>query len=412
MSMPDSVAHAPLPPVAVDDSVARAFAQAPADDPAKPRLVRCLNPFRWLEVSDGGITTPCCSPWFKQSLGNIKERSMQEIWNGPEMQEARAAMYPGGNWQKWCNASTCAQIRNDTWVPIDTITPETHDIVPITQPMLDEIRAGHVVMQTPPVQIGVSCDPRCNLKCIMCSTLVNPNRDGVALRAALDGIRSFLPSVQRLKMMGDGEVFAVPESRDFLFNFDPQANPDTSFLIHTNGLLMTEKMWDKIDHIKIDYLIVSMDGATKETFEKIRVGGNWEKLVENLRFLVGKLREGRIREMSINMTVMKSNVHEVAKFAEFGLDLGVTSTYFQPVIGDYGEEQIFDRRDIDALTELRRQLHLPVMSNPKVDFNAIQEWKTWRPSAKQWARHHGKRLAHKLPAPVENALRRAWKMVA
>ncbi|MFH0794878.1 MAG: radical SAM protein, partial [bacterium] len=366
-------------------SPSQRFAEAPRGDPKRPRMVRCLNPFRWLEVNDGGEVTPCCSPWFKGSLGNVTRESPEEIWNGPRFQALREAMYPGGDWGKFCNAENCPQIKNDTWVPIDFITPQTRDSAPITQTMLDDIRDGRTRMSDGPAQVGMSCDPRCNLRCIMCSTLTNLNRDGAAIRATLEGLKAFLPTVKRLKMTGDGEVFVIPETRDFLFNFDAARYPDVEFLIHTNGVLMTPKLWDRISHLKIDWVVVSMDAATPETYEKIRAGGEWDVLMSNLRFLLEKHRQGTIRELHINMCVMRSNHRELVAFAQLGKTLGVTSVYFMPILGDYGEEQIFTPPDVACLRRISEQMRHPALNDPKVDTSALIEWREWKPSLRdQW----------------------------
>lgn len=355
------------------------FSQMPRNDPSRPRRVRCLNPFRWLEVNEGGEVTPCCGSWFKGKLGNIKKQSMEEIWNGPKFQALREAMYEGGNWGKFCNAAVCPHIINDTWVAVDFITPETPDQLPITKSMLEDIREGRTKMSSGPLQIGLTCDPRCNLRCIMCSAHLNPNRDGALIRKALEGVNHFLPGLKRIKLLGDGEVFVVPEARDFLFDFDAEKYPDVSFLIHTNGLLFTPEAWTKMSRLTIDWVVVSIDAATKETYENIRKGGKWDLLMRNLEFLVKRHREGRIRELIICMTVMKSNHHEMTAFAKMALEMGVSSAYFSPVFGDYGEEQIFDRRDIGCLKRISDQLNHPVMNDPRIDSNALSEWKDWKP---------------------------------
>ena len=349
-------------------------------NPSPPRRVRCLNPFRWLEVNNDGQVTPCCNTWFKGHLGSIRDQSLEEIWNGAPFRALRKAMYEGGEWEKFCNKDTCPQIINDTWVFIDHISPETHDFVPITQPLLDHIRAGKTEMSIGPVQIGLSCDPRCNLRCIMCFATHNPNRDGTLIRKALHGMESFLPGVKRIKMLGDGEVFAIPETRDFLLSFDSKSYPETSFLIHTNGILLTPGMWKKLSHLKIDTLVISIDAATKETYEKIRVGGKWEVLMKNIEFLLARFRKGMIREFLISMTVMKTNHREMIAFAEMGKRLGVTLAFFSPIYGDWAREQIFDRRDIPCLKRISEQLRHPIMKESFIDTSAMSMWRDFTPS--------------------------------
>ena len=368
------------------EEAAAQFASLPRNNPQKPRRVRCLNPFRWLEVNEGGDVTPCCGSWFKGNLGSLKNQTLEEIWNGERYRAARAAMFDGGDWEQFCNAQTCPQIYNDTWVNVDFISPQSPDIVPITDEMLDEVRNGHTAMRGGPVQIGLSCDPRCNLRCIMCSAPAVKDRSGALIKRALDGVRQFLPSVRRIKLLGDGEVFVVPEARDFLFQFDSKKYPHVEFLIHTNGLLLNEAMWAKIAHIKIDWLVVSIDAATKETYEKIRIGGDWDALLRNLDFMAQKYSEGYIRSFHLSMTVMKTNHREMGAFAEMGRRLRATSTYFFPIIGDYGGEQIFDNRDIPALRRVAEQLRLPIMGEAGIDINALERWRNWQPTFSDYMR--------------------------
>ncbi|MBN1901896.1 SPASM domain-containing protein [Candidatus Sumerlaeota bacterium] len=369
----------------VDKIYSSRFAAAPRNDPARPRRVRCLNPFRWLEVNQNGEVTPCCSSWFKGNLGNINERSLLDIWNGTRFRELRESMFEGGKWRKFCNEKVCPQILNDTWVSVDFISPTTPDQLPITQEMLQAIREGKTEMPFGPLQIGLTCDSRCNLCCIMCEAPRRAKSDGALIRKALEDMEPLLPSLKRIKLLGDGEPFFVPEVREFLFDFDSRKYPDARFLINTNGILFTPDMWDKIQHLKLDWVVVSIDAATKETYEEIRIGGDWDILQENLEFLAGKYKEGFIRELLISMTVMKSNHHELADFAKMGKRLGVTSTYFYPIYGDYGREQIFDRRDISCLKRISRQLSDPFMRQPGVDFNALNRWENWKPGWSDYA---------------------------
>lgn len=348
-----------------------------------PRRVRCLNPFRWIEVNDDGHITPCCNNWFIGNLGSLRENTLEEIWNSPVYRELREAMYEGGNWQKFCNAKTCPQVYNNTWVTLEELYPGIPDSMPVTQELIDDLNARRTELSHPPVQVGLSCDSRCNLRCIMCHGAKRPHGDGTLLRRALESIRSFLPGLRRVKLMGDGEVFAIPETREFLFSFDSEANPETAFLLQTNGVLFTPEMWEKIAHLKIDWLVVSIDASTRETYEKIRVGGKWDTLMRNLEFLAARHKEGRIREMHLSMTVMRSNHRELVGFARLGKRLGVTSTYFSPVFGDIGEEQIFSTPDPYCLARIARQLRKRVMRSPGVDVNALSPWKHSRLTRRQ-----------------------------
>lgn len=349
--------------------------------------MRCLNPFRWIEIGAGGEVTPCCAPWFKGSLGSIRTQSLAEIWNGPRWRELREAMVEGGNWAKFCNARTCPHIQNDVWAHVDFLEPGARDVAPITEEVLDAAREGATEMNVGPAQIGFACDSRCNLRCIMCHSRQegSPPADPALLKAALGQITPFLPDVRRIKMMGDGEPFAITEARDFLFHFDAARYPQAKFLINTNGTLLTPELWPKLEHLRIDWLCVSIDAATGATYEKIRRGGAWDVLMRNLDCMVERYRAGRIGELMLSMCVMKSNHREVLDFAALGRRLGV-SVFFMPILGGFGEEQIFDRRDALALRRLAAQLRDPRMHEPGIDTSGLVAWRDWRPGLADYGR--------------------------
>jgi len=52
--------------------------------------------------------------------------------------------------------------------------------------------------------------------------------------------------------------------------------------IYTNGMLLTSKLSLELLETKLDSLIVSIDGITKDTEEKIRIGSNVTKIIDNV----------------------------------------------------------------------------------------------------------------------------------
>jgi MoaA/NifB/PqqE/SkfB family radical SAM enzyme len=76
-----------------------------------------------------------------------------------------------------------------------------------------------------------------------------------------------------------------------------------------------KKMFGRLDKIltRIDVLNISIDGATKSTYELLRRGGQFEKLLENLEFIKHYHEQFRIR---FHMVVQKSNWHEMNKMLE------------------------------------------------------------------------------------------------
>ena len=67
--------------------------------------------------------------------------------------------------------------------------------------------------------------------------------------------------------------------------------------------------WDVCSGIRF-----SIDGASKEVYEKIRSGGRWDVLLENLEIAKHKLLSKNNYYVVIAMTVSKDNVHEIGEF--------------------------------------------------------------------------------------------------
>ena len=103
---------------------------------------------------------------------------------------------------------------------------------------------------------------------------------------------------------------------DFIINFDENKFPNLKEIsLYTNGILLNEKMWNKINkiHKYIKTIQISIDAATKDTYEKIRRGGKWEVLMKNINFL---LTIPTIEKMEYVFIVQDTNYKEMEQFLQ------------------------------------------------------------------------------------------------
>ena len=83
--------------------------------------------------------------------------------------------------------------------------------------------------------------------------------------------------------------------------------------INTNGILLNKEMALKLAKAGLDRLIISVDGATKSTYETIREGANWETLYKNILNMSDVYAELYKRpQVTIQMCQQELNEHEVA----------------------------------------------------------------------------------------------------
>jgi MoaA/NifB/PqqE/SkfB family radical SAM enzyme len=83
----------------------------------------------------------------------------------------------------------------------------------------------------------------------------------------------------------------------------------------TNAMLLTEEIARKILDSGLDRIYLSMDGLTKDTYEKVRVGGNFERVLGNIeRFLELKHELGSPIEADIQIVRLSETDAEVEEF--------------------------------------------------------------------------------------------------
>jgi sulfatase maturation enzyme AslB (radical SAM superfamily) len=128
-------------------------------------------------------------------------------------------------------------------------------------------------------------------------------------------ITQFSDSVELIYLSGTSDPFASKTFRNFLFNIDLNKYPRLNHIhLHTNGLLLNKQMWDKLSHIHhlIKTIEISVDASKKETYEVVRRGGNWETLIENLKF-ISKIP---MNKKNVSFVVQDTNYTEMWDFYE------------------------------------------------------------------------------------------------
>ncbi len=79
---------------------------------------------------------------------------------------------------------------------------------------------------------------------------------------------------------------------------------------------------------KLDILNISIDGATKTTYEKLRRGGQFENIISNLDFLSNIDRKFQVQ---LHMVVQQDNWQEMPKMLELGKKYNVDRIYFNKI---------------------------------------------------------------------------------
>lgn len=225
----------------------------------------------------------CCWQLSKYNPSpNSEKFDIFENWNHPAIQNLRKGVLSGSF--DGCNKNTCFNILGNS-------LPLRED--EMKNPRWKNVIENNIIeVAEIPDQLHFEADPTCNLACPMCRDGFNVGRD-VDINFGKGVLWDVLEKVKKsgkkllLSMCGNGEPFMSRSCRDFLFNADLRDCPNLTVGFNTNGLLLTPYLWDKMGKTRgnFRYINWSVEGATKEGYEKCRVGGSYEKFIENVDFM-------------------------------------------------------------------------------------------------------------------------------
>jgi MoaA/NifB/PqqE/SkfB family radical SAM enzyme len=199
----------------------------------------------------------------------------------------------------------------------------------------------------------------CNLRCVMCPwreiTKDAQNR-GLMSQEVWNAIRPYLSEVRSVDFTGGGEPLLQPKLEEWIVEAK-RAGCEAGFL--SNGLLLGKERLQRILDAGIDWICVSMDGATPEMYNQIRVGSNFERVCENVA-RIADIRTGRIPKTIINFVLMELNFHQVEEIVRLAARLGVDQVNFKQcdvIRGEHGKGfGLFGPRETKDIRGLEKRL--------------------------------------------------------
>lgn len=258
---------------------------------------RCPRPFDTVLIDKQGSCYLCeCTSWLPQSAGNLQIKTLDEIINSDVADELQRTILDDS--YRYCNNQQCAYLLDykgtDPWKLVEPVRQIKH--------------------------VRLAIDDSCNLSCPSCRTKKIFYKSGGEFNKRIkliDKVLDFLKSQKhniQVHIGSDGDPFASIVYRYFMLKTKLFQN--LKYSVQTNGLLI-KKNFHKFKHItnNLTQIGISIDGATKQTYEDLRQGGVWEKLLENLEFL----KTIKTFKIHFHFVVQQKNYHEIESFIELGL---------------------------------------------------------------------------------------------
>jgi cyclic pyranopterin phosphate synthase len=269
----------------------------------------CLVPFTTIILEPDGKVGICRHKGSNYPIGNIKDNSILEIWNGEKARKWRREFLEG----KPINCSTEVHHRHCQHCPENN-------------KLLDLIELSEI--QTKPIlKLTANFNGKCNLQCQMCDIWKKPNGlyDHINFWGpAKNDIFPFLKEVDLLS----GEPF-IQDDTYRLIDEISEVNSDCQWIFTTNAhWKLTDKIKISLDKIKIKNLIISVDSFDDETYHKIRFPGNLKFVLKNIEELINYNESRKFKGLNdirfiLNFLVQKDNWREIPEAIRYCESKGI-----------------------------------------------------------------------------------------
>lgn len=182
--------------------------------------------------------------------------------------------------------------------------------------------------KSPLVTLRMDIINKCNLRCIMChysDPEISRRRAQSVTTEQFTAWFSPIGKHTREIMLSCGDEPLMSKHFPDIVDAASKLGPSASIGFCTNAMLMTSRIRAAIMKSRVSYILISIDGATPVTFERIRMGSSYEKVFTNIKSLKALKERGGTEKPGfiLNFVMMRSNIHEAPALIEIGKDLGV-----------------------------------------------------------------------------------------
>jgi radical SAM protein with 4Fe4S-binding SPASM domain len=234
-----------------------------------------------------------------------------------------------------------------------------------------------------PISISIEPTTSCNLRCPECPS----------------GLRSFTRPTGQLSTEAFAHFLSQIEKHlihlTFYFQGEPFLNPDFLEMVKlasrkklytttsTNAHFLNQETARKTVDSGLNRLIISIDGASQETYTAYRVGGKLEKVLQATQNVVLQKQKRNRKDLSViwQFLVVKPNEHEIGEIKKMAKRYGVDHVMFKTA-------QIYDYKHGSELipTQDRYSRYRKVGENNYVIKNEWENkcWKMWHSCVITW----------------------------
>lgn len=162
----------------------------------------------------------------------------------------------------------------------------------------------------------------CPRKCIMCEHTYWKDQEERHL--SFEEFKTYFnhfPKLRWLHLTGEGSAFTNP---DYIKMIEYAKERNVCVYLVDSFDHIPEAALEKLIDLKIEGVYISLDGATKDVYESVRVDCSFNRVLSNVRKFIElkKKKKALLPELSFRYIVMKPNFHEMPAFLDLINSLG------------------------------------------------------------------------------------------
>jgi MoaA/NifB/PqqE/SkfB family radical SAM enzyme len=221
-----------------------------------------------------------------------------------------------------------------------------------------------IVREQTPLPQYVQIEPvgQCNLRCRMCPIQFRDVPGGAPAFMSFDTFRELMdqfPELTELHLQGMGEPLMHPRFFDMVRY---AARRGVTVTTNSNLTLVSERRAEECVTSGLRRLHVSLDGASAQTYEYIRVRARHARVLRNLARVVAAKRRAAsaLPEIELVMVVMRRNLHELPELVRVAHEQGAQGLSVQHLCHDFSEASLPARyRPMREFVDAETLLHEP-----------------------------------------------------
>ena len=205
-----------------------------------------------------------------------------------------------------------------------------------------------VIKYIGPIDVTIEPTNICNFSCPLCPRTKLTRKYGSMSIEHFKHIIDTLPwSVRLVELYLLGEPLMA---KDIFLMIKYARSKGLLVRISTNASYL-EKFTNQILESGLSQMIVSVDGATEETYKQYRIGGDFPKVIQGIKHFMEEKKKMGVQDPQVifQFIVMKHNEHEIEAVKELAKKLGVDHLQLKRV------SMMDNRRDIKVQESLKKR---------------------------------------------------------